>query len=420
MQVLNPRVWSLQRRLSTYYMVMYGAMGLTGPFLAPWLHSRGVDPAMIGVIVAAPSLAMALSSVYLGGLADRLSDWRTAIIAADWLVLLLFAWLLVRQQLADILVIWTLAGLLIATKTPVLDAATISLARRRDFEYARLRALGSAGFVIALLLAGTVFDAAGLTLFVPVLVGGALLRALWSLLLPRFREPDPPTIDDVAEKLAMPAANLGAAAGNITSATPTLVRTELARGLRHPGFLMVLLGSALISASHGFWGAFGMVNWIERGIPAFTSSLIWCSAVLAEIVLMWFFTGLAGRLSARYCLVVAGLTGLLRWGCMTTAPSVPWLFALQALHALSFGLLFIATVYFIARRVDDAVAARAQALSATITTALLALSTLASGALYQAIGVQGYWLMGGMCLAGMGLVLASFLTHMVEYPTSLP
>ena len=406
--------WTPEQRLTLYFMMMYGSVGLTGPFFSPWLHHLGVSAQLTGLIVAMPSVAMVIAAVYLGSISDRLSDWRIAIIGFDWIILLLFCWMLVRQEVIDIIVVWTLTGLLIAVKVPVLDGATLSLTRKRGTQYSRIRALGSVGFVIALLLGGFIFNAAGLEWFVPALVIGALIRAICSTALPRFR--DAPTVINkrVGEKLAAPADNLSAPAGNMAMASAGMTAPSMPGGLKHAGFIMVVAGSALINGSHAFFSAFAMLHWIESGISTITSSLLWCFAVVMEIILMWRFTDVARRLSSRHCMLAAGTVGVIRWSLSTMDPSVPVLFLLQGMHAFSFGLLFIATVTFISRRVDDSMAARAQSLYATFATAALATAVLASGALYSRVGIQGYWLMAGMCVAGMVLVISSYSTKLDE------
>lgn len=408
----SPSAWTPEQRLTLYFMMMYGSVGLTGPFFSPWLHHLGVSAQLTGLIVAMPSAAMVVAAVYLGSISDRLSDWRVAIIAFDWLILLMFCWILFRQNVVDIIIVWTLTGLLIAVKVPVLDGATLSLTRKRGTHYSRIRALGSVGFVVALLSGGFIFDLAGLDWFVPVLVAGAFIRAVCSSALPRFREP--PTIPTMrtSEKLAAPADNLSAPAGNMAMATASMTAPSLQGGLKHTGFIMVIAGSALINGSHAFFGAFAMLHWIETGISTMVSSLLWCFAVVMEIALMWWFTDVARRLSSRHCMLAAGAVGIVRWSVSSVDPSVPVLFILQGLHALTFGLLFIATVTFIARRVDDSMAARAQSLYATFSTAALATAVLVSGALYDHAGALGYWLMAAMCAAGMLLVLSSYFTKL--------
>ena len=402
--------WSIERRLSTYYALMFGAVGLTGPFFSPWMHHLGVSASLTGVAVALPLFAMVLTTVYLGTLADRLSDWRGAIIAADWLVFFCFCWLLVRQEIVDIIVVWAIAGLIIAAKVPIADAATLSLTRRRGSDYSQIRAMGSVGFVLALLLAGKVFEVGGFEWFVPILLVGSLVRALSASLLPRFRAPEQSIQRTKEERLASTATNLGAPAGNIAAVRVGMTQPALVGALKNTGFLLVIVGSALIASSHAYFSTFGMLLWLEEGISTSTTSLLWSVAVIAEIILMWCFKDVSKKASARLCMFIAGLIGIVRWGMSTTEPGMVMLFVLQAMHAFSFGLLFLATVNFISRRVDDSIAARAQALSATFATGLLALALLVSGVVYSKIGADGYWLMCAMCIAGVMLIGLSYKT----------
>ncbi len=76
--------WTPEQRLTLYFMMMYGSVGLTGPFFSPWLHHLGVSAQLTGLIVAMPAAAMVVAAVYLGSISDRLSDWRVAIIAFDY------------------------------------------------------------------------------------------------------------------------------------------------------------------------------------------------------------------------------------------------------------------------------------------------------------------------------------------------
>jgi len=407
-----------EKRLAAYYAVMFGSIGLTGPFFAPWLASLGIDAKLTGTIVALPSIAMVLTTIYLGTIADRLNDWRSAIIASEWTIVLLLSWLLFRQGVADIIVIWTLTGLLVAAKIPIVDAATLSVLRRQGGHYGPIRATGSIGFVVALLIAGPLYDQLTFELFNWCLFIGALIRAVASLTLPRLREPaliDREPIMIVNEPL--PVSNLAAPAGNLASTPASLTSPTLDGGLRHLGFLLALSGAALINASHAFFMGFGILHWLETGITKSVASWLFTSAVIMEIVLMWKFAAVAKRFSARYCMMIAACAGLVRWSVSSIELPLPWLFALQTLHALTYGLLFISTVNFIARRVDDSIAAKAQSLYATMTTGALAIAVMISGAMYDSIGIAGYWLMAAMCLAGAILIMGSFRTTLSdEYP----
>ena len=254
-----------ERRMAIYYAIMFGAIGFTGPFFAPWLAELGVDARLTGVIVALPSIAMVVTTLYLGSLADRLNDWRTAIVASDWAVFVLLSWLLIRHDVADIIVVWTLTGLLIAARIPIVDSATLSLLRRKGGHYGPIRAIGSVGFVGALLVAGPLFDVVGFDLYVPLLVLGAGLRAIASTRLPALRAPskvdlEPVMFSEHRVEEPVPVDNLTAPAGNLVSAPASFTSPSLGGGLHHPGFLLVLVGAALINASHAFFVWFGMLH----------------------------------------------------------------------------------------------------------------------------------------------------------------
>lgn len=78
------------------------------------MYLMSVSPALIGLAVSPLLFTMVLATVYLVSLADPLIDWRGAIIVEDWLVFLVFCWLLIRQDIVDNVVVWTIAGAMIA------------------------------------------------------------------------------------------------------------------------------------------------------------------------------------------------------------------------------------------------------------------------------------------------------------------
>jgi PPP family 3-phenylpropionic acid transporter len=382
---------TVERRLAIYYTALFFSIGSIGPFVALWLDSRGANPSQTGLIVAAPSVAMVLTTVLLGSWADRLADWRTAIIACNWAMLMLVVWFFVRQNIIDIFVVWTLAGVIMMAKIPIVDAASLSLTCRMKLEFGRIRAFGSAGFIVAVILAGQLYEHVGISAFIWVLTGGAALRIAAAHLLPGFR--------------AEPVRQVHIAV--------------FGSALRHSGFLLTIAGSALISGSHGFFYTFGMLHWSESGIGTSDSALLWSTGIGVEVLVMWRFAAMARHLSARVCILIAGVAGVLRWCAFALEPSMLWLFLLQGLHGVTFGLLYLATVNFISRRVHDRYAAQAQALSATLSTSAIAAATLASGFLYARLGEQGYWAMAGMCAAGMLLTATSYRTNLSEMPESV-
>ncbi len=393
---------SVEARMSNYYGLFFLSIGSVMPFIALWFDSLAISPALSGAIFAAPSIVIVLFTVVIGGWADRLSDWRTAIIVCNWIVLILFSWFLFRTNSWDILIVWTLAGLFTHASNPIMDAAALNLTKKRGSDFGRIRAIGSIGFIVGVVLAGWIFEQVGLSWFVPVVLAGAALRLIAAHALPRFKSAD--AINDNRVN--------GEAIPRVTGAAPSIAmeqsRSVGIHVLRHPGILWVIVGAALINASHGFNNVFAVLHWTKLEISTSLASVLWAVAVIAEVALMWTFRSVAKRFSARKCLVFAGVVCALRWLLSGFEPSLVQIFILQSLHAITFGLSFLAIVNFISRRVHENNAAQAQSVFATLVTAFMAVSTWLSGWLYEQFAGQSYWAMAVLALIGALCVLLSF------------
>lgn len=374
---------SIDTRISGYYALFFLSIGTVAPFAALWFDSLNISPAMSGAIFAGPSIATVLFTLFIGGWADRLSDWRSAIIICNWIVFVVICWFLYRQGPWDILIIWTLAGLFTRAGTPIMDAAALHSTQRSGSDFGRIRSFGSMGFIVGVLLAGALFERTGTRWFVAVMLITVFARLLAAYALPIFR-----SVESAADSATAPIAGIAV--------------------LRQPGILSVLTGAALISASHGFNNMFSVVHWTNVGISTSMASILWAIGVVAEVALMWCFKSVAKKFSARKCLLVASLVCAARWFLAGTDPSLAQLFLLQSLHSITFGLTFLAIVNFIARRVHEDNAAQAQSAFTVLMTLLMGLAFLLSGWLYGQFAGYSYWAMTVLALLGGGFVAWSF------------
>ncbi len=377
-------------RFSFYYAALFASIGSIGPFFAVWLDSQNIDAKTIGIIVAAPSIAMLFTTVRLGRWADELGSRRTAIIVGNVLVLLaqlVFFW---PQSPWVIMFIWMFCGIIMYAKVPITDAAALSLTEQRGSDFARVRVFGSIGFVVALTLSGLVYDRVGMMAFVPILLLGNILRLWLSIELP--------TVDRRSVT-------------KVSSPTGASVEVQ-SNDFYRLGIVLTIVASGVIHSSHAVFNTFGILLWTQHGFSETTASLLVGIGVVAEILLMWRFKSLTKRLSARSCLVIAAVCGMVRWSLLALAPPLWLMFVVQMLHAVTFGLTFLATASFIARRVGEDNAARGQALSATVMTALMAIMVYLSGYFFDLLQLQLYWIMAAMCVLSAVLVLLSYLTSL--------
>ena len=380
---------SIDSRISIYYGLFFLSIGTIAPFAALWFDALNISPAMSGAIFAGPSIATVLFTLLIGGWADRLKDWRSAIIICNWLVLIALCWFLLRQGPWDILIIWTLAGLFTRAGTPIMDAAALHSTQKTGSDFGRIRSFGSIGFLIGVLLAGELFERTGTHWFVTVMLVTVILRLLAAYTLPHFRAVEP-----LVGAVSLPGAGIAV--------------------LRHPGIFSVLVGAALISASHGFNNMFAVIHWTNVGISTSMAALLWAFGVVAEVAVMWSFKSVARKFSARKCLLVASVVSAARWYLAGTDPSLTQLFLLQSLHSITFGVTFLAIVNFIARRIHEDHAAQAQSAYTTIMTLFIGIAFWLSGWLYGHVAGHSYWAMSVVALFGGAFVAWSFRSDLED------
>ena len=66
-------------RAGLFHFTVFASTGVASAYFGIWLINRGITPDEIGIINAAPVLAMLAINVLVGRLADKASDWRQAI-----------------------------------------------------------------------------------------------------------------------------------------------------------------------------------------------------------------------------------------------------------------------------------------------------------------------------------------------------
>jgi PPP family 3-phenylpropionic acid transporter len=100
--------------------------------------------------------------------------------------------------------------------------------------------------------------------------------------------------------------------------------------------------------------------------------------------------------------MLAAAAGVLRWTVSAETAALPALVMIQPLHGLTFALLHLACMRRLAEIVPPQLSATALTLYGTVGIgAASAALTLASGALYGAIGAGGFWVMAGLCAAAL-------------------
>lgn len=381
-------IFTPELRATLYYFIQYMSAAVVTVYGGIWFAGQGLTASEIGILNALPVLIMLALNVLIGRIADRASDWRTVIVIGGLLAGVLPLALFFVSGFWGILVVWTLLSLPAAAVGPVMDAATIRMTRRRGSQFGPIRAWGTVGYMVMLVVAGFIISWLGGGIFLPMFVGLSLLRTLAAFQLPRFRGP---------EGKARAVQHSGAA--------------RRLRDAMQPFFILPLVGFSLVIATHNMQNAFQALLWKEQGFSADLIGPLLAVAAIAEAALMFAFGPIARRFSARTLILASAGGAVIRWILMGFEPGVGLLIPLQFFHAVTFALGYMGCLHFITNWTSDDIAAEAQGFFVMIQQSMNVVTLAGFGWLIGAIGARAWFIAAAVALIGAGMILASIVLH---------
>lgn len=373
--------------LGLFYCSIFIGTGASLPYMPVWFRAEGLSGAQIGMILAAPMLARLVITPALAVWADGFTLRRTPMMLLGAAAGVCYGLIGVVSGFWPWLVFWLAASSFLSTVVPLGDVLTLRRARAEGFNYGLPRGIGSMAFVVANIGMGALLARTGPGPVIVWICAAGLLSGLAS----RFLLPPDPVHED--------------------GERPD--RRDRWRGvsdlLRNRPFLLAVVSTSLIQATHAFYYAFSALLWKGQGLSATVVGLLWATGVAVEIAFMWFLEPWRRRVGPETLVVIGGVAALVRWTAFAFAPPLWLLFPLQALHALSFAAVFMGSLQLIERHAPARSASAAQTISSAVSGGLVVgLATLASGPLFDAARERGY--LGMSVLALMGLAGAWRLT----------
>jgi len=357
-------------RLALFYGTMFGMVGTHLPFFTVWLKAVGIDAFWIGIITAIPPVTRFTVLPFVTALAERRHALRGAIVATAFATALGFSILGTQHQPVLVFLAYAVTCCLWTPMVPLTDAYALRGVARHGLNYGPLRLWGSAAFVAGALGCGLLVDVIAAQNLIWVIVSVAALGAFVGLGLQPL---------DTAKSLA----NIHHGAGAL---------------LRDPGFLAIIVTSALIQGSHAAYYIFASIAWQQAGLGGLTIAGLWSLGVIAEIVVF--------ALSPRFTLppvmlvVIAALSAVARWVITAQEPPLAILATVQLAHGLTFGLTQVGTMMLLVGYVPGHVMARGQGYLAACSGIVSSSVSIISGAIYAQYGQGVYYVMAAMALSG--------------------
>lgn len=362
--------------LHGFYFLYYGLQGVSIPFLPLWFASRGLDPALIGLIVATSFLPKIVSTPIVAHVADQTGRAHALIASALAASLILFVCYPFSQSSAWLLAITLLLNAVFPAVLPLMDRMAIASGRGQGNSYTVMRACGSLGFAAVTVVGGYLiktFDT-DWVMWLSILLIVACLGCV--RLLPRA---------------ARPAAN---------EAPADRTRLPMREVLRDRPLLLCIAAASLVQASNGFLYSYSTLHWTANGLSTAVISLLWVVGVASEVLFFFLAPRILARTGAQWLILASAVMTAIRWAGLsaTTDPAV--IAGLQLLQCFTLAGNNAAIMWYITRHVPAACKTSAIALYALLSGGVFMFASIQiGGAMYRSYAPGGFLVMA-VCAAG--------------------
>ncbi len=304
-----------------FYAAYFAAMGLILPYFPVYLTDLGFNTLWVGIFVGTLAAAKVIAPPLAGLLLDsRHSNTRTFLLITSILASLMATILILKLTTGWMLIAVLLFGFFWAAVLPLTDGLSLVVSEISLMSYGRLRVWGSIGFVLASFAGGLWLVDGNIDLFPWVLTALLLLSTLAATGFPDLKT---------------------------LNKHPTQTAASY-QANRHALLWLLFIGFCM-QASHGAYYGFFSLYMLEAGYSGAEIGFFWILGVLAEIILMWYWSKSIQATSPVWILGSCLLLAALRWFGLAITTHMMAIILLQLLHAASFAAFHLSAVAWVRR-----------------------------------------------------------------------
>ena len=342
--------------LILFYVLYFMTVGVSLPFMPGYFKTLGFSGAQSGTLLAVgPMFALFMPPLW-GQLADRTGKPGLVLLGSTLGGVLGYGLLAGATTFTQALIALSVHATFATSITSLADTLAFHHVQRHGGTYAGIRTWGSLGFVLASLPFGfLVKDVDRTTVLVPLVLlsAAALACGLTLARLPGRVHEGPKANFQNAFALA-----------------------------RRPEVFLFLLATCLhwiaCAPYHGSLSPFVR----DLGLPPWVVGLSASVGVGSEIAVMMTYSRWAPRLSTKTVLMACFVASSARWALMAITSDPVVLVAAAAIHGLTFGAFYLASVEWMVQRAPGSLRATGQ--------------TLFVAATFGVGGIVGYRVSGGL------------------------
>jgi PPP family 3-phenylpropionic acid transporter len=361
-----------RRVMGGQYFLYFGVLGMFLPYFNLYCFHLGFSGVQIGILSALRSLAMIVFPIVWGAVADRYQARRPIYILCNFVGVGVWTLYLFRDDFAFMFWVTLVYGILFSPIISFMEAFTMDVLGGEKKRYGRIRAWGTSAFIAVVILLGKLIDVTSIDIIVGLILGGSLLQAFFSVMVPR------------------------------TTRRHILgLRVDTAFLRRRD--TLIFLGSAfLMLVSHGAYYAFFSIHLEKLGYGKTFIGTAWALASVAEILVMLNSDRIFRRFSLENILLFSLIAAVLRWAVLYQARSSGVILASQALHAMTYAAFHIAGILYVDHLTPDGSKTLGQAVNNAVTYGLgMMVGFFLSGWFYDTLGAFPLFLVSAL-IAGAG------------------
>lgn len=329
-------------RLAGTYFFYFAYIGAFAPYFSLYISALGLTAAGIGVIMALPQLVRIFAPHWWGWLADRSGRRLRVARTGTLLGIVAFCALFVVTGFEALFATVLLMSFFLSAALPLVEVTTLAHLGEHTAQYGRIRVWGSVGFIAAVLLIGYALDwlpvGSLLWIMLAILIGAAVLLLL---------VPEAPRVEHIQD------------------------HTPIARIIRQPQVVALIVACALMSVAHGPYYTFYSIYLVDHGYSKGAVGWLWALGVICEIAIFFWMSHLFRACTLRQVLIASFALATARFMIIGwCADSLLMLLLAQVLHAASFGSFHAAALGYIHRFFRGRNQARGQAIYTSLTFGL--------------------------------------------------
>lgn len=306
-------------RLSGFYLFYFASLGVLVPYWPLYLKSLEFSPSAIGELMAVVMATKIIAPNVWGWIADHTGKRMLIVRIGSLFAVVCFAGVFFGQGYWWMVLVMAAFSFFWNATLPQLEVTTFNYLGSSSHRYGSIRLWGSIGFVISVVLLGSVLEGRDAQLIPVILV--IIYAGIWvmSLLVPER------------------------AAGHLPLNDHSIFKV-----IRKPEVAALILVVFLMQASHGPFYTFYSIYLEEYGYSKLIIGALWALGVIAEIGAFLFIHKTVLRFGLRAMLMFSIAVAVLRWVLLGYfVESLAMMVFVQLCHGATFGIFHaVAIQYF--------------------------------------------------------------------------